>query len=99
LWAAAAIFAIGESTAGPPQGVLMTDNIPGSYRVRILAIDNSIDSISYWPSLLISGFLLTIFSAQKVFLMYALISIFSLLYGSIIYRKYLASTKDHTLKI
>ncbi len=89
LWASSAVFAIGESSSGPPQGILMTDNIPGSLRGRILAIDNSIDNITYWPSLLLAGSLLTIISAQKVFLLYVLISVVSLIYGAIIYKKHL----------
>jgi MFS family permease len=86
IWVAAAIFAVGESVAGPPQGILLTENIDEDLRGRILAIDHSIDNLSYTPSLLLAGLLLTVFSAQKVFLLYVLISLISLILGIYVYR-------------
>lgn len=65
-WIAAGFFAIGESLNGPMQAVLLTENVPSSYRGEILGLDAVLDNTLGTLSPFIAGVLLNIFSPQGV---------------------------------
>ena len=84
-WLAAPLFALGESISGPAQGVLINKHVPAKVRGRVLAADDSIDTILITFSPILVAYLLSFYTAQGVFLVYGSLTLVTLTYSSYLY--------------
>ncbi|OGK15631.1 hypothetical protein A3H80_02050 [Candidatus Roizmanbacteria bacterium RIFCSPLOWO2_02_FULL_37_19] len=88
-WIAAGLYALGEAMYGPVQSVLIIDNVESKHRGEILGIDAVFDRVYATLAPFFAGLMLTVWSPQKVLLIF--ISLFWLTLGGgyTIYSRYI----------
>jgi AAHS family 3-hydroxyphenylpropionic acid transporter len=69
----AALFAVGEAFYGSAQTVLLVDNVANKHRGEILGVDRVFDSSFATIAMLLSGYLLSVWSPQSAWLFFMII--------------------------